>query len=89
MLGKVDFAGLNFNFFGATVNYGLFIDALIEFIIIALAIFIVIKQINRLKDKEEKAIPATKNCQFCHSSIHLEAIKCPNCTSNLAESKQS
>ncbi len=70
----------------ATINYGVFINTVIDFLIIALAIFIVIKQLNRLKKKEEPALiaaPTTKECPYCISQIPLNATRCPNCTSQL------
>lgn len=66
----------------ATFNYGLFITSVIDFLIIAFAIFIIIKQINRFKPKTV-AEPTTKTCPFCQSTIHLKAVKCPNCTSDV------
>ncbi len=66
-----------------TLNYGLFITNIIDFLIIALVIFIFIKQINRFKKKPEPAPVTTKECPYCKTSIHLEAIKCPNCTADL------
>lgn len=70
----------------ATINYGVFINTVIDFLIIALAIFIVIKQLNRLKKKEEPApvtAPSTKECPYCISQIPVNATRCPNCTSQL------
>ncbi len=69
-----------------TVNYGLFINTIISFLIIAFAIFIVIKQINNLKKKEEPkpVSPTTKDCPNCFTTIHIKATRCPNCTSELA-----
>lgn len=67
----------------ATVNYGLFITNIIDFLIIALSIFIVIKQINRFKPKPAPVAINTKDCPHCRTSIHIEATKCPNCTSDL------
>lgn len=69
----------------ATINYGLFITTIIDFIIIALSIFLVIKQLAKLK-KEEPIVeeaPTTKNCPYCFTAIAIEATRCPNCTSNL------
>jgi len=68
-----------------TLNLGLFINTVISFVIIAFAVFLVIKGLNRMK-KEEVAPPAeptTKECPFCLSSIPLKATRCPHCTSEL------
>jgi large conductance mechanosensitive channel len=68
-----------------TLNLGLFINTIISFVIIAFAVFLVIKGINRMK-KEEVAPPAeptTKECPFCLSTISLKATRCPHCTSEL------
>ena len=95
--GNVDFANLFISLDGnkyrtlaeaaengaATLNYGLFISALIDFFIIAFSIFIVIRQINKLRPKPAPAEPTTKACPYCISSIPLEATRCPNCTSLL------
>ncbi|MDD4503395.1 MAG: large conductance mechanosensitive channel protein MscL [Clostridiaceae bacterium] len=68
----------------ATLNYGLFINNIIDFLIIAFSIFIVIKQLNRIpKKKEEPAPVKTKACKYCYSEIHIDASKCPHCTSDL------
>jgi len=68
-----------------TINYGIFLNTIINFLIISFAIFLMIKQINKLKRKEEKAPaePTTKNCPFCATDIPIKAKKCPNCTSDL------
>src|SRR5213595_1132205 len=66
-----------------TLNYGLFINAVINFLIVALAVFVVVKQINRLFPKSP-ALPATKECGHCAMSIPLRARRCPHCTSELA-----
>lgn len=67
----------------ATFNYGLFLNTIIEFFIITFSIFIVIRQINKLKKKEEEEPVTTKECQYCLSEIPLNASRCPNCTSEL------
>jgi len=68
-----------------TLNYGLFINNIIDFLIVAFSIFIVIKQLNRFKKKEEATEPTTKKCRYCLSEIPLEATRCPNCTSVLED----
>jgi len=68
-----------------TLNYGMFINTVISFLIVALAVFILVKNINRLK-KEEAPAPAvatTKECPHCFSTISIKATRCPNCTSSL------
>jgi large conductance mechanosensitive channel len=71
-----------------TINYGTFINTIISFVIVAFAVFVLIRQLNTLKRKEEAppAAPATKDCPYCFSSIAIKATRCPNCTSNLATS---
>jgi large conductance mechanosensitive channel len=99
-LGNVDFSNLFLNLsrtsYGSladaqaagapTINYGVFLNNILDFIIVAFAIFLVIKQMNRLK-REEPATPAappsTKDCPFCLSGIPLKATRCPHCTSEL------
>lgn len=68
----------------ATLNYGVFITSIIDFLIIAFSIFIVIKQLSKLK-KEEEVVEevTTKTCPYCITEISIEASRCPNCTSNL------
>jgi large conductance mechanosensitive channel len=99
LIGRVDFSKLFVNLgpghyntlaeaqeAGApTINYGHFINNVIQFIIMALVIFLIIRQINRLKRKEEVApsSPIKKECPFCITSIPLKATKCPQCTANL------
>ena len=71
----------------ATLNYGVFITAVINFLLMALVIFIIVKAMNTMRDKiakEKKEAPATtKECPFCKSQIHIDATRCPNCTSEL------
>jgi len=67
-----------------TLNYGLFINNVIDFVIVAFALFLVIKQINRLKRGEvQPAEPTTKNCPYCCSVIPIKATKCSACTSEI------
>jgi large conductance mechanosensitive channel len=68
-----------------TINYGLFINAVVSFVIIAFAIFLLIRAINRMQRTEEAppAEPTTKNCSYCFTEIPIEATRCPHCTSEL------
>lgn len=67
-----------------TINYGIFINNIIDFLIVAFSIFIVIKQINKFtKKNNESTIPKKKTCQYCYTEINQKANKCPNCTSEL------
>ena len=68
-----------------TINVGVFINTIINFLIVAFAIFLVIRSINRLKRKQEApaAAPTTKECSFCFTAIPIKATRCPNCTSEL------
>ena len=68
-----------------TINYGLFINAIIGFLIVAFAIFLLIRGINRLQREEEAPPeePTTKECPHCYSEIAIKATRCPNCTSDL------
>ncbi len=68
-----------------TLNYGVFLNTIISFLIIALAIFLIIRQINRLKKTEEAPPPSTKECPYCFTMIPIQAKRCPNCTSELAK----
>ncbi len=105
LLGKVDFSNLFWALDGGdyaslaaaqeagapTMNYGVFINTVISFLIIAWVVFVIVKQLNRLKAKPEPATPeetpTTKTCPFCKTEIPLEAVRCPACTSHLEEAK--
>ena len=65
-----------------TINYGFFINTVISFLIVAFAVFMLIKNVNRFK-KEAPAEVTTKECPFCATEISLRAVKCPNCTADL------
>ncbi len=97
LLGRVDFSNLYVNLSGVhydtlkaakeagavTINYGVFLGAVIDFLIVSFAIFVVIKQLNRMKRKPEEPAPSTMECAFCLSSIPIKATRCPYCTSDL------
>lgn len=101
LLGKVDFSSLFINLSGthynslaeakaagaATLNYGVFINNILDFLLVAFAVFLLVKQVNRIKSSVDKptasAAPTTKECPFCASTISIKASRCPNCTSDL------
>ena len=65
-----------------TINYGIFINTMISFIIVAFSVFILVKAINKLRAQEVKEeTVTTKTCPYCFSNIDIRATKCPNCTS--------
>ena len=66
-----------------TINYGLFLNTVIDFVIVAFVIFLLVKQMNRLKKAEPAAAPVTKECPYCLSQIPLKATRCPACTSEV------
>jgi len=67
-----------------TLNYGLFVNALITFLIVAFAIFMIIKAVNRMYRQPAAATPDTRPCPYCTMTIPLAATRCPNCTSQIA-----
>ena len=98
-LGRVNFSDLFINLSGQaypsvaadkaagapTINYGIFLNTVINFVIVAFAIFLVVKGVNRLTAKPApEAAPTTKECQFCAMSIPIKARRCPHCTSEVA-----
>ena len=97
LLGGVDFANLFIPLDGqtyesleaaqaagaTTINYGVFINTVIDFLIVALVIFLVVRVANRMKKPEPVAAPTTKECPHCFTTIPLKATRCPNCTSQL------
>ncbi len=99
LLGKVDFNSLYINMSGTpyaslaeaqaagapTLNYGVFINTIINFVIVAAAIFLIIRLANRLQRlrPSEKPAPTTKECPYCISIIPIKATRCPNCTSEI------
>jgi len=100
LLGNVDFSNLFITLKGpasdtlaaakdagaVTLNYGFFINTVINFLIVAFVIFLLVKQINQLQRKEEAppAEPTTKECTYCFTQIPIQATRCPNCTSELS-----
>jgi large conductance mechanosensitive channel len=66
-----------------TVNYGLFVNSIITFLIIAFAVFMIVRAANRMKPPEAEAAPNTKDCPYCRMAIPVGATRCPQCTSEL------
>lgn len=68
-----------------TVNYGTFINTIINFVIVAFAVFMMIRVMNKMKREQPApaAAPTTKECPHCFSTVHIKAVRCPNCTSSL------
>ena len=97
LLGKVDFSNLFISLSGQypslaaakaagapTINYGLFLNTVLDFLIVAFAIFLLIRQVNRFMPKPAPPAPAaTKDCPYCLSTVPLKATRCPHCTSEL------
>ncbi len=86
VMGGVDFSALSFAVGDALVTYGMFIQAVVDFLIIAFVIFLLIKNIEKTKKEEAAAPPAkptTKECGFCFTEIPIKATRCPHCTSEL------
>ncbi|HEX7485325.1 MAG TPA: large-conductance mechanosensitive channel protein MscL [Vicinamibacterales bacterium] len=97
LLGNVNFSNLFVTLSGAsfatleeakkagavTLNYGVFLNTVIDFLLVALAIFLLVKQVNRMRAPAPAAAVTTKDCPFCTSAIPLKAIRCPQCTAEI------
>src|SRR5450631_305382 len=102
LLGHMDFSNLFVSLSGvhydtiaaakaagaATLNYGLFLNTVINFLIVAFAVFLLVRQVNRLAPKPVPA-PSTRDCPYCLSAVPVKAVKCAHCTSELTSSSQS
>lgn len=86
VMGGVNFSELSFMVGEAVVKWGAFVQAIVDFVIIAFVIFMIVKSANATKKKEKPASPAeptTKDCPYCFTTIAIKATRCPNCTSEL------
>lgn len=87
IFGGMNFDNLSIDINGATLAYGKFITAVINFLIMSLVIFLIVKLVNKVlslgKKKKPEEEPKTKVCPFCMSEINIKATKCPHCTSDL------
>lgn len=100
LLGKVDFSNLFIDLSGKgyatldaakkatppapTLNYGVFLNTIIEFVLVAFAVFLLVKWMNSLRKPAPAAAPDTRECPYCTSTISLRARRCPHCTADLA-----
>jgi large conductance mechanosensitive channel len=66
-----------------TINYGSFVNNVVTFLIVAFAVFLIVRMANRLKPQDAAAAPTTKDCPYCRMAIPVAATRCPNCTSDL------
>lgn len=83
LMGGVDFSGISSTVGDAVIMWGMFIQAIIDFLIIAFVIFLIVKAVNKMKKAPPPADPTTKECPHCFSAISIKATRCPNCTSEL------
>jgi large conductance mechanosensitive channel len=84
LMGGIDFSSLSITVGEAVIKYGAFIQAIINFIIVAFVIFLLVRAMNRMKGPAPApAAPATKACPRCFTNIPIEATRCPNCTSEI------
>jgi large conductance mechanosensitive channel len=97
IIGRVDFSSFFIDLTGAhhaslaeakaanaaTLNYGMFINNVIDFLIVAFAVFLLVRQVNRFSPPPAPAVPQTQECPFCTSTISVRATRCPSCTSSL------
>ena len=97
LMGRVDFSSLFLNLSGTAypslgeakkagapvIGYGAFLNTVLDFVMVALVIFLLIKQVNRFKKEPAPAAPNTKDCPYCLSSVPIKATRCAHCTSQL------
>lgn len=99
IIGKVDFSSLYINLSGKdyaslaaakeagapVIAYGLFLNNVLDFLIVAWAVFLVIQAVERMKKKKDPGAPATRECPYCTTTISVKAVRCPHCTSQIGE----
>lgn len=99
IIGKVDFSSLYINLSGKdfaslaaakeagapVVAYGLFLNNVLDFLIVAWVVFLVLQAIERLKKKKDPGAPTTRECPYCMTTISVKAVRCPHCTSQIGE----
>ena len=88
LMGGVNFTDLQFEVGTAVIKHGTFIQTVVDFIIVAFVIFLIVRSANKMKKPAAApAAPTTKECPHCFTVIHLDATRCPNCTSELKVAK--
>ncbi|MEN9563875.1 MAG: Large-conductance mechanosensitive channel [Chloroflexota bacterium] len=83
LMGGVNFSELSVTVGSATIMWGLFLQTVVDFLIIAFVIFLIVKAANNMKKAPAPADPTTKECPHCITTISIKATRCPNCTSEL------
>jgi len=83
VIGGINLSNQTIPVGAATLNWGLFVQSIIEFLIIAFVIFIIVRSANKLRKAPAPADPTTKECPYCFTTIPLQAVRCPHCTSEL------
>lgn len=92
LVGGKDFSGWKIDAFGVELKYGAFLTTVINFVLMALIVFLIVKGVNRVTKMgattAEKPAPTTKKCPYCCTDIPIEATRCPNCTAELPTEKK-
>lgn len=83
LMGGISFTSLEAKVGTAVVKYGIFIQTIVDFLLVAFVVFLIVKAANSLRKPAPAAEPTTRECPRCFSTIHLKATRCPNCTSEL------
>jgi large conductance mechanosensitive channel len=83
IMGGINFSELAITVGAAVIKWGAFVQAIIDFVIVAFVIFLIIRTMNRFKKPAPAAAPSTKECPHCFTAIPIKATRCPNCTSQL------
>ncbi|HYF79224.1 MAG TPA: large conductance mechanosensitive channel protein MscL [Symbiobacteriaceae bacterium] len=99
IVGRVDFSSLYINLSGKdyaslaaakeagapVIAYGLFLNTVLDFLIVAWAVFLVLQAMERLRKKKDPGAPTTRECPYCMTAISVKAVRCPHCTSQIGE----
>jgi len=83
ILGGINFSELSATVGDTVITYGAFIQAIVDFIIVAFVIFMLVRTMNNMKKQPAPADPTTKECQYCFTAVPIKATRCPHCTSQL------